>query len=184
MRASRMPVDQVKQWKKIDPDDVDEVPVEASDFDGSVVLRSEASLPCREEEPEKNAEADNHVQRVQTRHDKVEREKNLSVGRIRVLARMAGNFFLIKTKRSAGNVMLHKLVFVLDSLNAEEGETEEHGYGKAANEQGSAGGLSSPDCEHHGQAAADEHRSVRGAKGHVDGLAGSSEVSEIPSPIN
>jgi len=33
MVASRVPVDQVKQGKQINPDKVDEVPIEAGDFD-------------------------------------------------------------------------------------------------------------------------------------------------------
>src|ERR1700689_3587244 len=103
-KSSRVPVDQVKQGKQINPDDVDEVPVEASDFDGSVVLGREASVPCHEKEPEKNSQADDHVQSVQSRHDEIKREKNLCVSGIGVLPRMSRNLFVIETERRAGNV--------------------------------------------------------------------------------
>ena len=35
----RMAVDQVEQWEQINPDNVDEVPVEAADFQRRVIFR-------------------------------------------------------------------------------------------------------------------------------------------------
>src|ERR1700677_2832365 len=80
--------------------------------------------------------------------------------------------------------MLDKLFPVLDSLNAEEGETEEHGDGEADEQEGAASGLRGPDGEDYGQAAADEHGSVGGAETHIDAFAGGSEVSEVPAAVN
>src|SRR5258707_8719945 len=82
IQASRVPVDQIKQWKKINPNDVDEVPIEAADLDRSVVLGSEAALQRHGEQPEKNAQADDHVQRVQAGHHEIERKKDLRVARV------------------------------------------------------------------------------------------------------
>ena len=135
-------------------------------------------------QPEKNAEADDHVQRVQAGHDEIEREENLRVARIGVLAGMPGNWLVVETERRAGHVMLHELVSVLDALDAEEGETEQHGDDEADNQQRAARGLRGPDGEHYGQAAADEHGGVGGAERHVDGFAGGGEVSEIPAAVN
>src|ERR1700675_1310377 len=134
MQASRVPVDQIEQRKKIDPDNVDEVPVQTANLDGSVVFRCEASLPRHGQEPGKDAETDDHVQRVQSRHDEVKREKYLRVAGICVLASMPGNRLVLETKRCARYVMLNKLVAVLDALNAEERETQKHGDDEAADQ--------------------------------------------------
>src|SRR5258708_20077916 len=85
MQASRVPVDEIKQRKQVNPNDVDEVPVEAADFDGSVVFGSEASFPGCEEKPEKNAEPDDHVERVQAGHNEIKSEENLRITRVPVL---------------------------------------------------------------------------------------------------
>src|SRR5258708_11566890 len=180
MQASRVPVNQVKQRKQVNPNDIDEVPVEAADFDGSVVLGRKASLPGCEEKPEKNAEPDDHVQRVQACHNEIKREENLRMTRVRVLAAMPWNF-LVKTKRSAGNVMLVKLVFIFDPFDAEKGETEKHGGGKAGDQEDSASSLRRPHREHNRQTAANEDPGVGCADGHFDGLAAGSEGWEVPA---
>src|SRR5258708_29561221 len=184
MQASRVPVDEIKQRKQVNPNDIDEVPVEAADFDGSVVFGSEASFPGCKEKPEKNAEADDHVQRVQAGHNEIKSEENLRMSRICVLAGMPWNLLFLKTEGSAGNVMLVKLVFIFDPFDAEEGETEKHGAGKAADQEGSASGLRRPHGEHHGQTAANEDRGVGCAERHVDGFAGGREVCEVPVAVN
>src|ERR1700735_2707572 len=125
-KPSLVPVDQIQQRKQINPDNVDEVPVQATDFDRSVVLGSEASLPGSDEEPKKNSEPDNHVQGVQAGHHEVQRKKQLRMFGIGVLTGMPWNLFLIKTEGCAGDVVLDELVFVLDALDAEKGETEQH----------------------------------------------------------
>src|SRR5258708_3844621 len=183
MQASRVPVDEIEQRKQVKPNDVEEVPVEAADFDGSVVFGSEASFPGCEEKPEKNAEPDDHVERVQAGHNEIKSEENLRMTRVRVLAAMPWNF-LVKTKRSAGNVMLVKLVFIFDPFDAEKGETEKHGGGKAGDQEDSASSLRRPHGEHNGQTAANEDRGVGCAEGHVDGFAGGSEVCEVPVAVN
>ena len=115
-----MPVDQVEQWEQVNPDDVDEVPVEAADFDRGVLFWGEASLPGHGQQPGKNPEADDHVQRVQAGHDEIEREENLRVARVGVLPGMAGDRHMIETERRAGDVMLFEFVFVFDALDAEK----------------------------------------------------------------
>src|SRR5271155_1099155 len=184
MIASLVFVDQVKQRKQINPDNVDEVPVQAADLDRSVPLGSETSLPGHDEKPEKNTQANNHVQRMQSSHDEVEREKHLRVTRIGELTRMPRDGDVLETKRSAGDVMLFELVFVFDRLDTEEGKTEKHGDPEHGDQQGSAGGLSGPDGEDHGQTTADEYGGIGGAERSVDGFAGGGEVSEVPPAVN
>ena len=40
-----MQIDQIEQGKQINPNDVDEVPVQTADFDGGVIFGREAALP-------------------------------------------------------------------------------------------------------------------------------------------
>src|SRR5271163_4284784 len=101
-----------------------------------------------------------------------------------VLAGMSGDGHMNKTERSAGDMVLFELVFVLDAFDAEERQTEQHGYGEAHEQQRSAGSLRGPDREDDGQTAADEHGGVGGAEAHVDSFAGGGEVSEIPAAVD
>src|SRR3984957_17618734 len=122
-----MPVGQVEQRKKINPDDIDEVPVKAADFQRRVIFRRESSLPCGPQKPGKNAQTDNHVQRMQAGHYEVQCKENLCVFGIGVLAGMAWNLFVLEAKRWTGNVVLHELVSIFDALDAKECATEKHG---------------------------------------------------------
>src|ERR1700676_1842983 len=184
MEASRVPVDQVEQRKQVNPDNVDKVPVQPADFHRRVVFGSEAPFPGHNEQPEKNAEADDHVQRGQALHDEIEREKYLRVLRISILAGMPGDRFVFETERCSRDMMFDKLFAVFDALDAEKTDAEKHRDDKAADQQCAARSLRGPDCENHGEAAADQHSSIGGSVGHVDGLAGSGEVAEIPAAIN
>src|SRR5258708_37139253 len=94
MQTSRMTINQIKQGEQVDPNDVHTVPVQAAHFNGSVVLRSEPPLPSHDQQPHKNADANNHVHRVQTGHYKVESKENLGMLWIRVLIGVARNLFL------------------------------------------------------------------------------------------
>ncbi len=76
---SRVPIDQVQQREQIDPDDIDEVPIEAADFERSVIVRREPAFPCHPEKPCEDAEPDDHVQRVQASHDEVDGAVGLTV---------------------------------------------------------------------------------------------------------
>src|ERR1700739_2103936 len=122
MKSSRMPVNQIEQREKIDPDNIDEVPVETANLDGSVVFRCEASLPRHGQEPREDSETDDHVQRVQTRHYEIKGKKYLRVAGVCILAGMPGNRLVLETKRCSRDVMLNKLLAVLDALDSEEGE--------------------------------------------------------------
>src|SRR5271166_295260 len=150
MQASRVPVDQIQQREQVDPDNVDEVPVEAADLDRSVPLGGEASLPGHDQEPEKNAQADDHVQRVQARHNEVEGEEQLRVVGVGVLIGVSWDRHFFEAEGSAGHVMLDELVVVLDALDAEEDHAEEDREDETADQQGAAGGLRGPNSEDYG----------------------------------
>src|SRR6266850_7975116 len=70
---------QIEQWKKENPDNIDEMPIQAHDFNRSEIIGREASLARSENQPEQQPDPDDHVQRVQTGHGKVEKEIKLSV---------------------------------------------------------------------------------------------------------
>src|SRR5579862_3019372 len=131
-RASWVPVDQVKQREQIDPDYIDEVPVQSSDVEGRVIFGREAALPRHEQKPCKKTQSDDHVQRMQASHDEVEREENLGVARVGVLVRMSWNGYMIETEGCPRNMVLVEFLFVFDALDAEEGKPEKHGQDKAA----------------------------------------------------
>src|SRR5208337_1216979 len=124
MPASFMQIDQVEQGEQVNPDDIDEVPVQPADLHRRVVFRSEAPPPCRVQKPGENADADDHVQRVQSGHDEVKREINLRVLRVGHLIRMARNR-LLELETGSGNVMQLKLFLVFIGLDAQESESQD-----------------------------------------------------------
>src|ERR1019366_829159 len=72
-------VNEVEEREEEDPDDVDEVPVETHDLDGSVVLGPKVAFPCAPDEPEQQAGADDHVQRVKAGQAPVEGHEELDL---------------------------------------------------------------------------------------------------------
>src|ERR1019366_7170515 len=179
----RMPVNQVEQGEQVDPDNVDEVPVETAHLERRVVLGCEAAFPCHDQEPGEEAESDDHVEGVQAGHDEVQSKENLGVLRVGVLTAMARNL-LMKAEGSAGNVMLIELVFIFDSFDTEEDASEKHGEREHGEEKPATRRLRGPDGEHDGHAAADEDGGVGAAESSVDGRAGGGEISEVPTAIN
>src|SRR2546423_9773650 len=80
MRHSKM-WNQIQEREKENPDDIDEVPVQAHHFDGTVILRTEMSAPCAPDHPEQEADADDHVQRMQSGQAPVENHEELNLRR-------------------------------------------------------------------------------------------------------
>src|SRR5262249_36552670 len=106
---------QVQKRKQEDPDDVDEMPVKAADLYRAVVLRRDDSTPCPGQHPQHDANADDHVERVQARHQEVQREEQLRVPRV----------FLLELKPWPRHVVLDELVVVLDAFDAEKRRAEQ-----------------------------------------------------------
>src|SRR6266404_5107255 len=112
-------IDQIQQREQENPNDIDEVPVEADILDGRVVLRREAAAPRFLDEPKEQAGADDHVQGVQAGHAEIEGEEKLGVG-VR-----AGVCAGLEIKTIAGNMMLDIFFVILDALDAEEDAAED-----------------------------------------------------------
>src|SRR5260370_14750455 len=72
-------IDQIQQREQENPNDIDEVPVEADILDGRVVLRREAAAQRFLDEPKEQAGADDHVQGVQASHAEIEGGEKLRV---------------------------------------------------------------------------------------------------------
>src|ERR1035441_2864005 len=182
--ASGVPVDQVKQRKQVDPNNIDKMPVQATHLQRRVVLRSKTPFPGCVQKPGKEADPDDHVKRVQSGHDEVKGKINLGVARVGQLIGMTGERLFIEIEGSAWDVMLHKLVVVFDSFDAEECEAQGQGEHKARDQERAAGSLRSPDGQDYGQAAADQDGGVCSTEAGIEGFAGSGKVAEIPQPVN
>ena len=74
-----MPADEVEQREKVDPDDVDEVPVEAEVFDVCDVAGGVSTCPGPDDHEAEQRDSDDHVERVHAGHGEVEEEVDLGV---------------------------------------------------------------------------------------------------------
>src|SRR5215469_8981239 len=107
-----VPVDQIEQREKKNPHNVDEVPVQADQLDWSVVPRRETAAQRLLNEPQKQAGADDHVQRVKAGHGEVQGEEKLGVG-------IGGHISArLEIEIPARDMVLHVLVVILDGFNA------------------------------------------------------------------
>src|SRR5271157_3198704 len=184
MQASRMPVNQIEQGKQVDPNDVYEVPVQAAHFYGRVVFGSEATFPRGRQQPGKNADPDDHVQRVQPGHHEIKREKNLGVSGVGVLAGMPGDVHLTELETGSGDMVLLELFVVLDSLDAKEDESKNDGKNQVAQQHGTLGVLGRVDRQNHGQAAADQDSRVGSTQAESQGLAGGAKFGEVLEAVD
>src|SRR3974390_477899 len=160
------------------------MPIQATDFERSVIFRSESASPGHPQQPGEDSQSNDHVQRVQACHYEIKREENLGVTRIGVLPGLAGDRFMFKTERWARDMVLVKLLFVLDALDTEKSDAEKHGEDKHCQEQRAARCLRRPYGENDSQAAADQNGRVGSAESSVDRLAGGGKIAEVPSAIN
>src|SRR6266536_6571683 len=73
----------IEQWIEKNPDNIHKVPVQANDLDGCRVRSGENTAPGEHCQNSKQAKANNHVQRMQTRHEKIADQEELHLTRIR-----------------------------------------------------------------------------------------------------
>ena len=105
---------QVEKREKKDPNDIDKVPVQAHDFDRTVVIGRVSVRSCLHDEVNQEAGSDNHVQCVHARHRKVKTEHQLDLPRHRTF----------KMKPRSRNQVLDILVVILEGLDNQEGEAQ------------------------------------------------------------
>src|SRR5690606_15117151 len=75
LASASVTADQVQQGEEEDPDDVDEVPVQPEVLDRVVIGGAELPRDGALEDPDQQAGADDHVERVPPGHREVEREE-------------------------------------------------------------------------------------------------------------
>src|SRR6478735_2292557 len=85
-----MPAYQVQKREQENPDDIDEVPVQPADLDPDRVNARHRSPHRQPHHDGHQAEADDHVQRVQARHEEVEREEDLGLAAVWALELESG----------------------------------------------------------------------------------------------
>src|SRR6266446_10331201 len=124
---------QIEQWKKENPDNIDEMPIQAHDFNRSEIIGREASLARSENQPEQQPVPDDHVQRVQPGHGKVEKEIKLSV--IEPSGRQARQNVSFRGPIEARDNVLDEFLMILVLFFADECATENHGQDQKENER-------------------------------------------------
>src|SRR6478736_9829095 len=76
-------MNQVEQGEEVDPDQIDQVPVQGGVVDWAEVLRSELAFVGAQQEPNEDADAAEHVNTVQAGHEEVDAEEHVRVARLR-----------------------------------------------------------------------------------------------------
>src|ERR1700740_1666499 len=201
-RASLLPVpiDQVKQREQINPDNVDEVPVQADDVDRIVVFGRKASRERFLQEPEQKSRANDHVQRVKTGHAEiggiVELGMSVEVG---IGGLSLGQFLALHfkfrgtqvvapgriidaigdIKIPAGNQVVMELLSVLDVLHAKENETEQDSEGEKNRDKLFLADLGGPYGHGHGEAAGQENHGIEAAQKEAEGVAAHGKRREV-----
>src|SRR6185436_3087623 len=77
-----VPSEEVEKREQENPDDIDEVPVEAAHFDGVVILRREPSRACSHRKEPKQANPDQEMEGMDSGHGEIAQEEQLGVPRI------------------------------------------------------------------------------------------------------
>ena len=73
--------DQVEEWEKENPDDVDDMPVQATEIYGRVIPFTEPATQCQQEQPQDDTPPDDHVNAVQPSHRVVNRKETMGIDR-------------------------------------------------------------------------------------------------------
>src|SRR6185503_6615023 len=157
-----MPTDEVQQREEIDPDDVDEVPVEAEVFDECDVAGGVGTGSGSEDHEHENTDSDDHVEGVHAGHGEIEEEVEFGVPGHVVRQRLILVFLVdfgvalwvkerLHAVMEARDVMLLDLLSILDGLNTKEDETEYEGNGEAEKERALLLHLSGPHGHGHGE---------------------------------
>src|SRR5207248_9955159 len=105
---------QIHQRKKKNPHDIHEVPVKPCHFDRRVISSGKFPMPRQNSQRQQDENAKSDVNGMQTRHRKVEPEKNFSMRSIGFVP------FKVRT----GNEVLHEILMVLDALDGHEDDAQ------------------------------------------------------------
>src|SRR6187401_1729620 len=112
--------DQVEQRKQIDPDKVDEVPVERHDVDGSPELLAEVASVVPDPYPDEDADTHEDVDAVHPGHHEIDGEERVRV--LRQRRRVRHEVLEVRMVEPPWQQTALELVLVFEELDQEEHE--------------------------------------------------------------
>src|SRR3954454_524823 len=151
MRAHLSVSNQIQEWEKEDPHDVNEMPVQADHFYRCEIVLRKCILASLDDQVCKQPEADNHVDSVHAGHGEVQKEQNL---------RVVHELGLLILESKTGHQMLHPLAVILKGFDSQEHRPEEHGQNQVADESLALAQLSRSYRHCHSQTATDQNSRV------------------------
>src|SRR5450759_1850862 len=181
---SGMPANQIQQRKQINPDDIDQMPVQSRVFYRREVARRIMPLPCQDRQHAKQTAANDHVQSVHAGHRKIKREKQLSFLRVHrdllaVVVKGVGEL-----EGGAGYVVLLEFFVVLETLDHQEGHAEQYGNDEVADKNFAAACLCCFHRQHNRNRTHDQHRGDKGSHLDAELLASGGEGVEVVEAVN
>ena len=172
-RHSRSP-HEIEQGKEENPDQIDQVPVQAGELDRRVVLGREMVSQRAGEHPGDDAHADQNVDAVQPGHEEVHAEEHVRVGPLHALERV----------ELARQLPLVKLVRVLEILDHEEGPRQGESRREIGRRRPPVVHLEEPDRQRHRERTRDEHEGVDRAARRVEEGVPVVEYLRVPGAVD
>src|SRR5262245_42217574 len=109
-----MDAQQVEKRKEKNPYNIDKVPIQSREFERRIVSGRKMIRPSLHKEDGEDANADDHVEGVQSSHGEVQRKEQFCRSRVRTGI----------DKRISRHQVLGKFVRIFGKLNAEERQTK------------------------------------------------------------
>src|SRR5262249_36163522 len=129
---------------------------------------------CLNDERGQKSDTDNHVHGVHSRHREIKRKKDFRGGGQRSL----------ESKGAAGHEILFEFGVIFVKLDAEENEPKNDRKHKELNQRLSSTLFRAMNSQSHGEAAADQHRRIGGAKPNVQAVTRSGKRQQVPVPVD
>lgn len=161
-------VNEVKEWEEEDPDQIDNVPVQAYEIDRCKVVGSKVTPIGSHQKPEEKSNTYQHVDTMQTGQAEVDAEECANIRRLDWLLAVLGVFFQMLDSFLAGLIHLApedafmNLVAVLNILDAHEAEAAQDGNPEIDDQPATVAQLGTANAPRHRQAAEEQHAGIDG----------------------
>ena len=169
-----MAPDQVKQRKEKDPDNIDEMPVQARHFHRRMIGGRVNAAAGLYHENRKHPDSDDHVQGMKAGHGEIHGKEQLH---------LPGVWTRIRECASRNQVVL-EFIGIFDSLDSQKGQTEQHRKNEKSDQRLAVSDLRAMHRQRHRQTAADQYGRVHSAQGYVEVAAGIGESGRIERPVH